>query len=606
MKKRVFSLMLVFTLLLSCAAGAETTKHERVFAVVSADGAAQTIIDSVRLDNADALDEIIDKTALSDIENVGGHEAFTQDGENLVWQAAGKSITYQGNGNEALFVSPILTVTADGKAATDLTKLNGSVTVTVSYQVNRAAPYLAVSALLLDPETFVNVSADNAVVMEEGSRTFLVGYAVPGADSTIGLPDHFSFTCNCTDATLNDMYTVVTAQPVKALAEEMTAKTADGITLADTLTECLTALRDGKDLPVGDEKVTDVFAAVATLRDGASQLAEGSSALADGAASLCEGATQLQQGLATLTENNDALNQGAAQVFAATLTTVNAQLATAGLDAAGITLPELTAENYALALQGVMDQLNPEALKEQATAAASEKVRAAVEKQKEQVVAGVTQAMQAKVLEGVLAAAGMPMTAEDYEAAIKADKVPSTQAQQIEDAVKTQMATDEVKAQLNAAVEQQIEALVAQNVAAEDVQKQINDAIAPAQTAYDSIAALKAQLDSLNTFVTGIASYTAGVTSASEGATQLTDGSVQLAEGSKQLAEGSAQLNQGVADGIKKIVDTLLPTLTDDVLPALTTWSATADSASALTGYDLAVDGMTQNLVFIIRTDATK
>ncbi len=120
------------------------------------------------------------------------------------------------------------------------------------------------------------------------------------------------------------------------------------------------------DLPEGEGKLHDGLSALFTLYDGVAALNDGAKSLSDGAKSLDDGASELETGLTTLVANNDALNQGAAQLFSAVLATANQQLAAAGLDAAGITLPELTSENYADVLDAALTQLNPETLLETA------------------------------------------------------------------------------------------------------------------------------------------------------------------------------------------------------------------------------------------------
>ena len=91
--KKIVALLLTAVMVLGCVPGlAETTKHERVYVVTTADGTIKSITDSVRLENADGLDEIMDQTILTDILNAGGKETFTLDGESLTWQANGKDI----------------------------------------------------------------------------------------------------------------------------------------------------------------------------------------------------------------------------------------------------------------------------------------------------------------------------------------------------------------------------------------------------------------------------------------------------------------------------------------------------------------------------------
>ena len=80
-------------------------------------GTVRTLIDSVRLENGDGLDEIIDRTMLQNVENVGGDEAFTTEGDLLIWQANGESITYQGTADQSLHVTPVVAITLDGEEA---------------------------------------------------------------------------------------------------------------------------------------------------------------------------------------------------------------------------------------------------------------------------------------------------------------------------------------------------------------------------------------------------------------------------------------------------------------------------------------------------------
>ena len=87
--KKIVALLLTAVMVLGCMPGlAENTKHERVYVVATADGTIKSITDSVRLENADGLDEIMDQTILSDIQNVGGKETFTLDEKTLTWKRA--------------------------------------------------------------------------------------------------------------------------------------------------------------------------------------------------------------------------------------------------------------------------------------------------------------------------------------------------------------------------------------------------------------------------------------------------------------------------------------------------------------------------------------
>lgn len=608
MKKRIFALMLALCMMTACTAGAETVKRERVFAVVSPSGEVQTLLDSVRLENGDALDEITDRTMLKDIENVGGQQPFALEGEALTWQAEGGSITYQGTADKALDVTPVVTVTLNGKEATldDVRSGSGDMVLTVRYEMAVEAPYLAVSVLPLDGDYISDVTVDNGTIVTGDQGGLLVGWAIPGADEGLGLPDSFTMMARVDHPDLTWMMTAATAQPLEALCDEAADDVDDLRAAVKEMADGLTALRDGEELSAGEGELHDGMEALLTLFDGVTALRDGAAALESGAASLDEGAASLETGLATLTANNEVLNQGAAQLFASVLDVANAQLAAAGLEAAGVTLPALTAENYAAVLQAAMDQLDPEALTAMAAEAAREQVRAQVMQQEGAVREAVTQAVEAQVLEKVLAAAGMPMAAQDYAAAAEAGQVEGTQAQQISAAVEQMMATDEVKAMLEAAVQAQIDQLVEDNVASEAVQRQIAESIAQAETAREALSALKGQLDTVAAFVTGLGDYTDGVAQAAAGATALHTGSTQLSEGAVQLKDGTAALADGLDSMKGMLTGDVLNLLTGDVQAALDAFDATRAQLDGGRSYDLVAEGMAHSLLFLIRTDMTK
>ena len=661
--KKIVALLLTAVMVLGCVPGlAENTKHERVYVVTAADGTIKSITDSVRLENADGLDEIMDQTILTDIQNVGGKETFTLDGETLTWKANGKDIAYQGTSDKTPALLPMITLTLDGADVSfaDLKDKTGDAVLTVTYQQQAAMPILAVTVLPLPEEGITDLRLENAAVLSEMGRQALVGWAVPGADEKLNLPASFTASFHADHADLNWMMTFSSADPVDTVCSELderidldihtemdevklllkamqngealpetTGKTKDIVPKVNELNDGLTQLNDGAVSLAGG--ASQLSAGAADLKDGAAALADGAVTLAAGAANAETGAATLDEGLATLIASNEALNHGAEALFAAVLDTANQQLAAAGLDAAGITLPALTAENYAAALDGALAQLNPDVLKEAVSAQVEAVVRPQVEANADQVRSAVEAAAQQKVLEAVLQAAGQELTAEQYTQAVKAGMVSAEQAAMVSAAVEQQMASDEVKAQIEENVLAQIEQLVQQNVESYLASDETVAAkLAMAQTAYDSLSALKAQLDQVNTFVTGLQAYTAGTAQAAAGASQLHTGLTQLntgaaslsagastlSTGASTLADGASQLSTGAGalkDGMQTMKDTivgvekeaankLLPYVENELADALRIYEETRDSVRN-SGYDLRPDGMKTVTVYVIRTD---
>ena len=146
MNKRIISILLALLMAMSCVTAiAENARHERVYAVVGADGTVQSLTDSIRLENPEGLDVLSDSTLLTGIENVGGEETFALDGQTLTWQAKGKDITYQGTSDKPLPVTPEISATLDGQEVpvSQLKDKAGEVMLTVSYSQPEALPHLA-------------------------------------------------------------------------------------------------------------------------------------------------------------------------------------------------------------------------------------------------------------------------------------------------------------------------------------------------------------------------------------------------------------------------------------------------------------------------------
>ncbi|MBQ9262636.1 MAG: hypothetical protein IJ189_00315 [Clostridia bacterium] len=676
--KKIVALLLTTIMVLGCVPGlAENTKHERVYIVAATDGTVKSVTDNIRLENADGLDEIVDQTLLTAIQNVGGKETFTLDGETLTWHAQGKDITYEGTSDKTPAILPVVTLTLDGEEITvdSLKDKTGDAVLTVSYQTNEPLPALAVTVLPLPEEGITDLRLENAAALTVLGRQVLVGWAVPGMDEELKLPTSFSAAFHADHAELNWLLTLTTSDPIDAACKELDDRIdLDLHTELDEAKALLTALQSGETLPETSGKTKDIVPKInelndgltqlndgaETLANGAAQLSDGASALKDGAAQLNTGAAELaagaltlstgaadaeggaaslDTGLATIIANNEALNNGAQTIFAAILSSANAQLSASGLDAAGIEIPELTAENYAAVLDAVLLQLNPETLRASAQAQVETTVRAQVEANADQVRSAVETAVQDKVLAAVLQSAGQKMTSEQYAQAVQAGLVSSEQAAAITAAVEQQMATEEVKAQIDAAVQQQIEQLIQDNTAAYlSSDETIAAQLSAAQAAYESLTALKAQLDQINTFVTGLKTYTDGVSQAAAGASQLHTGLTQLNAGATTLSTGAAALSTGAAslsegadslydgtvelkdgaaalhtDGTQKFKDTLtdaekevaeklLPYVTDDLPKALRIYEETRDNAQN-SGYDLRPENMKTVTVYIIRTD---
>lgn len=601
----LLSLILVF-----CAAGgalAETTKDETVYVLANAEGEAKRVIVSDWLTNPDGEKDLADATTLKDAKAVKG-SAFLKDG---VWyNADGADVYYQGDAEDALPVNLTVSYTLDGEAKTaaEMTGKSGRVTIRVACDVKETkdgvkVPFAALTAALLDNDVFTNIEVTNGKFLDDGDRTVVVGWALPGLQETlkldaetVTLPEYVEISAEAKNFEAPTTLTVVTNELFSAVdvdsidATELTeninrlkdgmAQLKDG---ASRLADGVSALKDGaKTLADG---ATELKNGAEALKESANPLGDGVSQLNDGATALETGSAQLTEGLNTLTANNEALASGATKLFETVLGIANTQLSAAMENA-----PTLTIENYEETLTALLDacsaagidkQLHDqvEAVVNQNRAKIEEAVTAKV---RETVAAQVEEAVRENVTAQVLAA--MDMTPDTYKAAVESGALTDAQKNQIAAAVDAQMKSQEVKAvlaqqteqtmgsdEIKATIEQnvneQVEALTQQNMASKDVQARRAAALEQGQAAAASLTALKAQLDDYRTFYDGLNAYLAGTAQAANGASELKIGAAQLAAGTEELNGKVPALLEGIgslSNGMNTLTENL-PSLTDGV-----------------------------------------
>ena len=361
------------------ATGGKNVKDETVYVLASADGSVHKIIVSDWVQNALGSDLIDDVSALTNIENVKGNESYTLGGDNAcVWDARGNDIYYQGEIDRELPVTVAVSYTLDGAPVSpeELAGRSGRVTIRFDYtnhqyelvdingtQEKIYVPFAMLTGVVLDNDVFSNVSVSNGKIVNDGDRTIVAGLALPGLQDSLGLdrdtldlPEYVEITA---DVEGFELETTVPLAANGLFSGELDGnERLDGLDnldgKLDELTDAMEQLMDGSSrlydgLCTLLDRSRELVSGIDQLAAGAAQLKQGAEGLSAGASQLQAGAASLNEGLTALAEKNDTLNGGAAQVFQSLLATANAQLAAAGVQA-----PELTAENYAQVLEGVI------------------------------------------------------------------------------------------------------------------------------------------------------------------------------------------------------------------------------------------------------------
>lgn len=625
--KKILAIVLSLTLVLSCAGvttwavyknntadsddnTAQTvsttstdpvTKDETVYVMTTADGKTKKVLVSDWIKNA--LPEEAQKavSGLSDAENV-------------------KDNCWTGTMEKELPVDLSVSYKLDGKTVTfsNLAGKSGRVTIRFDYKNNQYetrtvngvsqriyVPFVALTGAILDTEHFSNVSVSNGKLINDGNHIAVIGMAFPGLQENLqvaelDLPDYVEITADVTDFTMETTLTMVSNS---------------------LLNEVDTSELSGGDLSSLSSSMSKLTDAMTQLLDGSSSLYDGLCTLLESSYQLSDGVQQLAAGLAQLSSNSAALNDGAKQVFETLLSTATSQLKPQ-LEQSGISIPDLTIENYSDVLTGVLATLDKAGTLAEETAL--QKVTAAVNAHKDEIQAGVTEkvkesvtqtataAARQNVLTQVLAAQGISEDVYNSNAQVKAQVDAAVDQMMASEDVQTQiaagvavtMASDEVQAMITQTTQQQIELRIKQEMASEDVQKAILEATEKASAGAVQIRQLKQQLDQYEVFYLGVRDYTAGVDQAAAGAgqlqsnmpalisgvTQLRDGSMQLSDGLKQLnQEGIQKLTQALGDNVEGLVDRL---------------TATVEVSRNYRSFSGISDGMDGEVRFVYRTDA--
>ena len=589
------------------------SKDETVYVLAGADGSVQKIIVSDWLKNELGSASLTDKSGLSNIENVKGDESYSINGDNMtVWDAQGNDIYYQGDIQKELPVGLTVRYSLNGKAVSpeQLKGQSGKVTIRFDYenrqyetvQINGQnqriyVPFAMLTGMILDNDTFRNVTVTNGKLVNDGDRTVVVGLAFPGLQENLNLsrdqlsiPSSVEITADVTDFSL-DMTVTLACNDLFSQLGDVDLGSLDAAGSLNKLTDAMDQLLNGSSALY--DGLTTLLDKSGELAAGVEELAQGAAAIKAGADSLDEGAAELKAGLADLSEglnklsaNSAALNGGAEQVFNSLLETATAQIR-----AKGLTVPDLTIENYAEELNKLIKSLDETTVYENALTQVTdavakqrplikEKVTAAVRQEVEtKVTAAVkteaTTAAQAQVAENVIRTATR-MTKKDYDAAVAAGQIPQATQDAVNAAIQAQLSDPDVQKQINAAVEAQmasetvkntikaqtdaqmqtekvqttisqnvelqVKKAIAENMASDEVQKQLQAASEGSKT----LIALKASLDDYNAFYLGLLDYTAGVDEAAEGSNELYAGAGDLKDGTAELRAGAAKLYAGV------------------------------------------------------------
>ena len=592
----------------------KAAKDETVYVLANADGSVKKVIVSDWIKNSLKDKTVKDKTELNDVKNVKGDESYVMDTDNMrVWNADGADIYYQGTISKELPVDLKVTYKLDGKtvSADEIAGKSGKVTIRFDYtnkqysEVNIGGktekiyvPFAMLTGLMLDNDVFSNVSVTNGKIINDGDRTVVAGFALPGLQQNLNLgkdkfeiPDYIEITADAKKFALTTTLTLATNSLFNEFDTSKLNSADDLQAQLGELTSGMTKLIDGS---------SELYGGLTTLLSKSKELAAGVDKLAAGANDLSAGTAALSAGLNTLVSKNDDLTGGAKHVFDTLLATVSSQLAENGINVS------LTIENYSEKLSDI--KANPAGY-------LSDKAKSTV--------ISAADATVDTMLDGAFAKYNIQVPAERKELVYKTVKVML-----YEQVIVEHKTTEQAMAYIVSVAKAHPEALAAKMAAVagdkEGSQQKVDTLLLALGIQSDEFKAklaavdtAKASLDSYNTFYQGVLAYTAGVKDAADGGAKVNAGAKQLKDGTAELKSGVSQLVPGVeklsdgskqlADGIKELNDKGISKLTglagDDLRNLVDRVKATVDVSKNYKSFAGISDGADGSVKFIYKTD---
>lgn len=250
------------------------TKDETVYSKINTNGEQYTTIVNDHIKNEKEEKIINDISDLLNIENTNGDEELQKEGNNLVWDANGSDIYYQGETQKELPIECKVTYTLDGKEimAKDLAGKSGKVKVTIEYinkdehtvKINGKnetmyTPFVVICGTIIKNENNKNIEITNGKVIDDGTKTTVIGISIPGLQESLGIskqkidvPNKVEINMESTDFELNNIVTYVTPKVI-----------------------------EDSDLKIFDE-IDEIYSKVNTLQSSSQQLEDGANTLKQG------------------------------------------------------------------------------------------------------------------------------------------------------------------------------------------------------------------------------------------------------------------------------------------------------------------------------------
>lgn len=570
------------------------TKDETVYSKLDASGSNYKTIVSTHIENTENEELIKDLSDLLNVKNTSGDETFTQDRSTFTWNANKNDIYYQGESQKDLPIECKVKYELDGKelSANEIAGKSGKVKITLQYtnkeertvtvngkKVKMYVPFVVVAGTIVKNENNQNITISNGKVINDGTKTTVIGMAMPGLQESLGvsadeveIPSNIEITMDATDFETNGIFSYVTPKVLEEEDINAFDKLDEIYAQVNTLQSSMNQIQEGANtLKDGAETYSEksqefnnamnqVSEGVSSVNSNYSQIDTGITTINQGSTSLKNGAEQLNAGIGELSsqltsmpDSIEALYAGSTQVLNGLNDTQANGKTTPGLVTGLNTIVEslqtsneglnTALESLSATSQGTIDALtaNNKTLKAvQQALGATEEAKAANKTMIENLE------KQIKANETIIAKYNQYKVGADTQKQELAKKVSSSK-ESLTTVTKGMTTLRNAMTQVNAGLGQL-------NTASKKLPDALNQLSAGSKSLVSGTKTLSAGANKLSKGSTALKS---GIQTLDTSTQQLTTANGQLTEGAKTLSDGATTLAEGIQtfneQGIKKI-----------------------------------------------------
>ena len=303
------------------------TKEETVYSKLDTTGKSYQTVVNDHIKNTEYLEEIKDISDLLEIENLSEDNTYTQNGNVIVWNAKGKDIYYNGKSEKELPIEVKMTYTLDGKEITpeELSGKSGKLNIKIEYTnkakhyveidgqyVEMYTPFVIFAGTYFKNETVQNVKVTTGKAVDDGSKTIVIGMALPGLQTSLGLdkdtfeiPENIEIEMDVINYEQSSIITFVTPKIIDKEDFNILDELDTLYSSVDTLQSSMDQIEEGaKALSEGtalySENYNTFNSAIGMLNDGTTTLKENYEMFNNGVQTANEGAKQLNEGMQQL------------------------------------------------------------------------------------------------------------------------------------------------------------------------------------------------------------------------------------------------------------------------------------------------------------------